>query len=224
MLTRTVCRLMIVLIALVGCGRGGTREAAATITAAAIPPAWQPLTLESLSLALPPGWSAITSAEVDLAPAVEAMSQHNPHLAALLRAGEEALRQGQIEVIAYDLEAAAAMGQPLPASLRIGTQPYSAAPDPQRLAEANVQQLRATPGFSNIEHTTVLIGDVPAARLRSTLTISDTEYQPLTLLNEQYLLVGGTQAHLLSFTLAPNSQPHYRPIIDQILSTLRLTP
>lgn len=224
MLMRTACRLMIALLMLVACGTNGAGEATATITAAAMPPAWQPLTLESLSLALPPGWSVLTSAEVDLAPAIEAMSQHNPHLAALLRAGEEALRQGQIEVVAYDLEAAAAMGQPVPASLRIGTQQYSTAPDPQRLAEANVQQLRATPGFSTIDHTTVLIGDVPAARLRSTLTMSDTEHRPLTLLNEQYLLVDGTQAHLLSFTLAPDSQTHYRPIIDQILSTLRLTP
>lgn len=213
--------ILFLVLLLVACSRAASPTPVATIPAATTPADWQSIELESLSLALPPSWTYVIADAIAPSPALDELATRNPQLAALVRDGAAALRAGHVELIAYDLDPKALQDGATPASLYIGSQPNDATLTAERVAAANEAQLRATPGFHNVERAAVTIAEAPATRLTSTLTITDTTGGTLTFYHEQYLLIDPTAVHILSFTLPESRRAVSRALLDQILATVR---
>jgi hypothetical protein len=213
---------ILVVLLLAACSPSAPPEPIAAIPAAATPADWQEIELESLSLALPPAWTVTLADAIDSSPPIDDLIERNPQLAAIVREGEAALRAGQIELVAYDLDPAALDDGDIPTSLRVGSQRSETPPSADQVADANEAQLRATPGFSNVERAPISLGDTAATRLTSTLTITDTAGEPLAFHSEQYLIVDDATVQILSFTLPESNRARSRPVLDQILATVRL--
>jgi hypothetical protein len=204
------------------CGSSAQPAPAATIAAGALPTDWQRLDVPPVSLALPPEWIVTDAAAIDPSSAVTEMANQNPQLKSVLEQGRAALASGQVQLIAYDL-AVERMGETnFPTNFRLGRQSLPEPPQLANVSDINEQDLRKTPGFSDVQRTPVALGNLPATRLTSTLQINDPAGQPLSLAFEQYLLTSGNDVLILSFTTPQNRREQYRAIFDQILSTVRI--
>jgi hypothetical protein len=204
------------------CGSSAQPAPAATIATGSLPTDWQRLDVPPVSLALPSEWFVTDVAAIDPGNAVTEMANQNPQLKSVLEQGRAALASGQVQLIAYDLDPERVGETSFPANLRLGRQSFSEPPDLEKVSDINEQDLRKTPGFSEVQRARVTIGNLPATRLTSTLQITDAAGQPLALSSEQYLFTSGNDVLLLSFTVPQSRQQNYRAIFDQILSTVRV--
>lgn len=217
LLAVTFCMLLIV-----GCGGATTPPPEATIAAAPLPADWQRIDLQRMTLALPPEWAVTSPEDIDVSEATTEMATQNPQLKALLEQGRVALQSGQMQIIAYDVAPERVDESGFPTNLRIGQQQFPQAPTLSEVSDANEQELRATAGFSNVQRTPVLLGGTAATRLQSSLQIKDGLGQPVDLALEQYLLLNGKDLQIITLTTPARQQQTYRPIFDQILTTLRV--
>jgi hypothetical protein len=194
----------------------------ATIAAAALPADWQRIQQPQFSLALPPEWTVTSAEEMNVADAVNEMAAQNPQLKAVLEQGRAALISGQVQLLAFDLNPERIDISGFPTNIRIGRQTVANPAVLEQVADVNEQDLRNTPGFSEVKRTPVLVSGVPATRLTSQLQVNDTAGQPLTLAVEQYLLVDNKEVFVITLTTPHAQQEAYRTTFDQILATLRL--
>lgn len=214
--------LALTLLLLSSCGSAAAPAPAATIAAGSLPNDWQQIDLPPVSLALPAEWSITDASMIDPSSAVTEMAGQNPQLKTVLEQGRAALVSGQIQMIAYDLELERLSETGFPASVRLGRQTFPEAPALDTVSDVNEQDLRNTPGFSEVVRTPVAIGNLDATRLTSTLEIKDAIGDPLALVFEQYVLVSRNDVFVLTFTVPAEVQPSYREVFDQILGTLRI--
>ncbi|HEX6287566.1 MAG TPA: hypothetical protein VFZ66_00170 [Herpetosiphonaceae bacterium] len=219
---RWLVHLVVIALLLSSCGSAARPAPAATIAAGPLPADWQRVDLPQLSLALPPEWAVTDAADVDLSSAVTEMAGQNPQLKTALEQGRAALTSGQVQLIAYDLDPARIGESGFPTNVRLGRHVFPDAPAPETVADVNEQDLRQTPGFSEVQRASVAIGDLTATRLTSKLQINDVAGQPLALALEQYLLINGNDLYVLTFTTPTDRQQSYRAVFDQILGTVRV--
>jgi hypothetical protein len=212
----------LVVVLLTSCGSSAEPAPAATIAAGPLPADWQRIELPQVSLALPPEWAVIDAADVDPSSAVAEMANQNPQLKAVLEQGRAALTSGQVQLIAYDLDPERVGETGFPTNIRIGHQAFSEPPTLTKVSDVNEQDLRKTPGFTDVQRTPVAIGNLPATRLSSKLHINDAAAQPFTLALEQYVIVSQHDVYVLTFTTASERAEHYRSTFDQILGTIRV--
>jgi hypothetical protein len=213
--------MFVYMLVTVACGGSTTPPPEATIVAAPLPTDWQRIDLPRITLALPPEWAITSPEDIDGSEATTEMAAQNPQLKTLLEQGRVALQSGQVQIIAYDVAPERADESGFPTNLRIGQQQFAQAPTLNEVSDANEQQLRTTAGFSNVQRAGVLLGGTPATRLQSSLQINDGLGQPIDLALEQYLLLNGTDLQIVTLTTPARQQQMYRPIFDQILTTLR---
>ncbi|HEY0604115.1 MAG TPA: DcrB-related protein [Herpetosiphonaceae bacterium] len=214
--------LALAVLLLSSCGSAAAPEPAATIAAGALPNGWQQIDLPPVSLALPAEWSITDAGMIDSNSAVTEMAGQNPQLKTVLEQGRAALVSGQIQLIAYDLELERLSETGFPTNFRLGRQILPETATLDKVSDANEQDLRNTPGFSEVTRTPVAIGNLDATRLTSKLEIKDAIGNPLALAFEQYVLVSRNDVFVLTFTAPAEVQPSYRTTFDQILGTLRI--
>jgi len=221
---RRFCYLMLVVVCLSSCGSAAQPAPAATIAAGPLPADWQRVDIPQVSLALPPEWVVTDAADIDPSSAVTEMANQNPQLKSVLEQGRAALSSGQVQLIAYDLDSERIGETGFPTSVRLGHQAFSEPPSLPTVSDVNEQDLRNTPGFSDVQRTPVAIGNLSATRLTSKLQINDAGGQALTLALEQYVFVNRTDVYVLTFTSPTERQQQYRVIFDRILGTVRVEP
>lgn len=220
-LPRLIAVALIVLL-LSSCGSSAPTAPAATIAAGALPNDWQRIDLPPVSLALPAEWAITDASAIDPGSAVTEMANQNPQLKTVLEQGRAALTSGQIQLIAYDLDLDLLRNTGFPTNIRLGRQTFPEAPALDTVSNVNEQDLRNTPGFSDVQRTPVAIGSLAATRLTSRLEINDASGSSLALAFEQYLLVSRNDLFVLTFTAPAEVLPNYRTTFDQILGTLRI--
>jgi hypothetical protein len=210
------------MLLVVGCSGSAAPVPEATIAAAPLPADWQRIELQHLSFALPAEWAVTSPEDIDVSEATTEMAAQNPQLKALLEQGRVALQSGQVQIIAYDVAPERADESGFPTNVRIGQQQFPQTPTLNEISDANERELRETAGFSNVQRAAVTLGGTPATRLQSSLQINDGLGQPIDLALEQYLLLNGKDLQIITLTTPARQQQTYRPIFDQILTTLRI--
>ncbi len=203
-------------LVLVACG-----QVAPTLTAAAIPPGWQPLQQKGLTLALPPAWQVITSEQYEVGSSLDSLASTNSQLRPTLDRAKQLFSTGQVQLMAFDLDPAQ-LGPGFTTNLTLGIVPAQGASLTQ-IRAANTAQLRATPDFTNLSDSDSKVAGLPSVEFGYTLKLQDAGGAVKPLQVDQYLWLANDTQYVATFTTTPTQTTTLKPTFRHVLDTVRMT-
>lgn len=172
------------------------------------------------ALSVPTTWQRLPVKPQELEAALEAVRQSNPELANVLGTNGSTLMQNGIKFWAFDLTPDTRQsGFATNVTLTRQTLPNSVSLD--TFVSINLNQLQAlTTRNSEIVHERVSLGGVPAERVRYLLALNG-DGAPLTAAINQYLVVNGQAAYVLTYATRTDLIDKYASVFDQSAASLR---
>ncbi|GAC1560805.1 MAG: hypothetical protein NVS2B7_35160 [Herpetosiphon sp.] len=201
-------------VMLVACG-----QAQPMVRSAALPQGWQAVKSGDVALGLPPAWQQLTAEQVDLPGGVERLGGANPQLAEVLGQVTAMLKDGRVQLVAFDLDPQHAGG--FTTNMTVGVAPAKGA-SLKQLRDANVKQLSSSAAFSSVQVHDGSVGGAPALVYGYRLNVQNQAQTALELQGEQYQWLAGDRQVLVTFTTSPEQFAGLASTFKQIMETVRV--
>jgi hypothetical protein len=173
---------------------------------------------EGFSLGLPPGWNSVSTRSAD--DAFNSLQSANPELANLVKDQLGASLSSLIKLLAFDIQSPT-LQQRFATNLNVVVAPTGSGVSFDAFLEANIDQLRRTPGLGNtLRSEKISLPAGQAAKITSQLTVNSAGGQQ-TVAITQFLLVNEARGYIVSFSTLPSHVGSYSGLFQEIADTFR---
>jgi hypothetical protein len=175
---------------------------------------------QGFSVGLPPGWSSVSTKSAD--DAFNSLKSANPELANLVKDQLGASLSSLIRLLAFDVRSPT-LAQQFATNLNVVVAPTGTGVSFDAFLEANLAQLRQTPGLGSTLRSQSL--ELPAgksAKVTSQLTVNAPGGQQ-TVAITQYLLVNDGRGYIISFSTLPSYVGSYSSLFQEVAETFRFS-
>lgn len=177
---------------------------------------------QGFAISIPGTWQRLPMNPRDLNTLLDGMRSENPEVANALGANSQALITSGIRFWAFDADPTL-LKQNLMTTLSVLKRSLPGPTSLDTYVQVNVNQLSSLKTrVGAISQEVLTLSNVPAVKLRYTLSFTRGDGSTTLSAQTQYLLINNADAYVIGFTTIPEQNEHYAPIFEKCANSFRI--